>query len=182
MPDFLRQVSAFGAFLGIAGIGFVFLLISLIFGELFDLAGGDLDHDFDHGGPSFLSSRVLSVFVTAFGGAGAIATTYGVAVMPSSAIGFASGLVFATMIYWFARFLYSQQVTTAVAGQDLIGRQARVVVSIPSGGVGQVRVQVGEEVIDKVARSASTDAISANTPVVIEQSLGEIVVVRPVTA
>lgn len=69
MPQWLTELSAFTAFLGIAGVGFVFLLISLIFGEIFE-AFGDFDHDFDgglgHGGPGFLSTRVLSVFVTAF--------------------------------------------------------------------------------------------------------------------
>jgi hypothetical protein len=34
--DFLPQMNAFTVFLAIAGVGFVFVLISLLFGEIFD--------------------------------------------------------------------------------------------------------------------------------------------------
>src|SRR5271157_4444154 len=74
----LAGFSAFAVFLGIASIGFLFLLVSLLFGEFFghgDLAGHDADFHGDvhgGGGVSIFSSRVLSVFVTAFGGFGAI--------------------------------------------------------------------------------------------------------------
>jgi membrane protein implicated in regulation of membrane protease activity len=179
VSELLSQISAFTVFLGIAAIGFLFLLISLIFGELFDLFGGDLDHDLDHGGPSFFSSRILSVFITAFGGFGAIGSNYGLAILPASGVGFLSGVFFATVIYWFARALYGQQATTQVLSTDIVGRTARVVVSIPSNGVGQVRVQVGEEVLDKIARSRNGAAIAENQIVKIEEVLGEIVVVAP---
>lgn len=101
MPEWLSQVSAFTVFLSIAGVGFLFLLISLIFGEIFEHFEGGFDHDVDHGGPGFLSTRVLSVFVTAFGGFGAVATHYGLSAVPASGVGFASGMLFASMIYAF---------------------------------------------------------------------------------
>src|SRR6187397_1472880 len=52
-------------------LGLLFLLAMLFMGDVF---GGD--HDFDHsvehdgdfgGGPSFLSARIISAFITAFG-------------------------------------------------------------------------------------------------------------------
>jgi membrane protein implicated in regulation of membrane protease activity len=171
------ELSAFTVFLGIAGVGFVFLLLSLIFGELFDHFG---DHDFgdhDHGGPSFFSSRVLSVFVTAFGGFGAVAVYYGLSTPAASGVGFASGVFFGGLIYMFARFLYGQQASTELRAADVVGQQARVVVTIPAGGVGQVRCRVGEEVIDKVARSRDGGAIPENTLVRIEENLGDVVIV-----
>ena len=70
-------LNAFSVFLAIAAVGFLFLMISLFFGEIFEHFDGSLDHDLDHGGPGFFSTRVLSVFITAFGGFGAIATDYG---------------------------------------------------------------------------------------------------------
>ena len=70
--DWFSNLNAFGVFLGIGGLGFVFLLLSMIMGEAFEHFGADADHSFDHGGPSFLSVRGISVFVTAFGGIGAI--------------------------------------------------------------------------------------------------------------
>lgn len=180
MPGWLSEVSAFAVYLTIASIGFVVLLISLIFGEIFEHFGdGGLDHDMDVGGPSFFSSRILSVFITAFGGFGALAVHYGLSTLGASGIGFASGLFFATLIYLFARFLYGQQATTRVQAGDVIGQTARVVVAIPAGGVGQVRCRVGEEIFDQIARSKDGEAIAENTLVVIEEALGEIVIVRP---
>jgi len=177
VPGWLTQFSAFGVFLGIAAIGFVFLLISLIFGEVFEHFEGGFDHDLDHGGPSFLSTRILSVFITAFGGFGAIATNYGYGVLPSSGVGFASGLFFASLIYGFARFLYGQQASSDVLSSDIVGRTARVIVAIPAGGVGQVRCQIGEDLMDKIARASDDGAIPENTAVKVERVLGEIVVV-----
>jgi membrane protein implicated in regulation of membrane protease activity len=180
VTELLTQFSAFTVFLSIAAIGFLILLTSFFFGEIFEhFEGGGWDHDLGHGGPSFFSMRVLSVFITGFGGFGAIGIHYGLSVLMSSGVGFVSGLVAASIIYSFAKFLYSQQASTDVRTSDLVGRTARIVVGIPAGGIGQVRCQIGEELIDKTARSMDGAAIGENTIVHVEQVLGEIVIVRP---
>jgi membrane protein implicated in regulation of membrane protease activity len=177
MPIF-SEISAFTVFLGIAAIGFIFLLISLIFGEFFDHFGvGHLDA-LDHGGPSFFSARIVSVFVTSFGGFGAVADHYGLSILASSGVGFLSGVFFTGLIYMFARFLHGQQASTDVRSADLIGQPARVVVAIPAGGVGQVRCQIGEEVLDKIAQSRESAPIPENTMVRVEETLGDMVIVR----
>jgi len=184
MAGFLSQLSALSIFLAIAAVGFLFLLISLIFGEIFEHLGGAFEHDggfdhaLDHGGPGLFSSRILAVFITAFGGSGAVGTHYGLAALPSSGLGFASGVVFALIIYAFARFLWGQQASTEVRVTDLVGQTARVIVAIPAGGIGQVRCRLGEELIDKIARSAGEEAIPENAIVRIEEVLGETVVVK----
>ena len=61
---------------------------------------------------------------------------------------------------------------------DLVGQSARVVVTIPAGGVGQVRCQVGEELIDKIARAGDDSGIPENSVVRVEEVLGEVVIVR----
>jgi membrane protein implicated in regulation of membrane protease activity len=178
MPIF-SDLSAFTVFLGIAAIGFIFLLISLIFGEVFDHLGGvHLGDALDHGGPSFFSTRIMSVFVTSFGGFGAIGAHYGLSVLASSGLGFLSGVFFAGLIYMFARFLHGQQASTDVRSADLIGQPARVVVAIPAGGVGQVRCQIGEEVLDKIAQSREDAPLPENTLVRVEETLGDMVIVR----
>jgi membrane protein implicated in regulation of membrane protease activity len=171
------SLSAFSVFLVIASVGFAFLMISLVFGEVFDHFDTSLDHDLSHGGPGFFSSRVLGVFITAFGGFGAIGTHYGLGPMPASALGFGSGLIFGGAVYVFARFLYGQQASSEVLSTDLVGQSARVVVTIPSGGVGQVRCRVGEELIDKVARARDGSSIPEHTTVRVEEVLGEVVIV-----
>jgi len=171
-------LNAFSVFLAIAAVGFLFLMVSLFFGEIFEHFDGSLDHDFDHGGPGFFSTRIISVFITAFGGFGAIATDQGLGPLPASAIGAVSGFLLAAPVYFLARFLYGQQATSESRSQDLIGRVGRVVVAIPAGGVGQVRCTIGEELVDKIARGRDSVAIAENTPVIVEEVVGETVIVR----
>jgi hypothetical protein len=178
------NISALSIFLGIAAIGFLFLLISLIFGGISDHfdAGHGFDHDLGHGGPGFFSSRGIAVFITTFGGFGAIGIYRGVGILPSSFIGFGGGMVMATLVYFFARFLYGQQATSTVASSDLVGRSAQVSVGIPAGGVGQVRCLVGESIVDKIARSKDGNAIALNSVVKIEEIVGESVIVSTVNS
>src|SRR5262249_49934257 len=176
--------SAFAIFLGIASIGFLFLVVSFLFGELSghgDLVGHDGDlHGDVHGGAgvSIFSSRVLSVFVTAFGGFGAIGIHLGYGVGVSTTLGVAGGLVFGAIIYLFASFLFSQQASSEIRTSDLAGGMAHVSVAIPQDGVGQVRCTVGECVVEKIARSRDGKQIPINTLVKIEAVVGETVVVR----
>jgi membrane protein implicated in regulation of membrane protease activity len=179
VPDWLSQISAFTVFLGIGAIGFVFLLVSLLFGELFEHFDHSFDHDLGHGGPSILSSRVLSVFITAFGGFGALASSYGLSMPASTGVGFGSGLIFGAIIYYFAKFLYGQQASSHVRPSDLTGRVARVIVAIPAGGIGQVRINLVEDMIDKVAKTRDGSAMPENSLVQIEEVMGEMVIVRP---
>jgi membrane protein implicated in regulation of membrane protease activity len=171
------QLTAFTVFLGIGAIGFLFLVISVLFGELFDHLGAGVDH-FDHGGPGMFSGRVMAVFITAFGGFGAAATHAGMAVFAATGIGFTGGVIFGGAIYAFARFLYGQQASSEVRSSDLVGQTARVVVTIPAGGIGQIRCRIGEELIDKVARSRDGELVTENTPVTVEEVLGETVIVK----
>jgi hypothetical protein len=177
----LLGFSAFAIFLGIAAIGFIVLIISFVFGEIFehgDLFGGhDADFHAD-GGVSMLSSRVLSVFVTAFGGFGAIGIHLGYGIGASSGMGLVGGLVFGGLIYLFATFLYSQQASTDVRVGELVGMTGQVSVAIPKGGLGQVRCTLGQTVLEKIARSKDGEEIAANTLVVVEAIVGECVLVR----
>jgi membrane protein implicated in regulation of membrane protease activity len=174
--DFLPHLSAFTVFLAVCAVGFLFLTLALVFGGLFDFF--DHDHDFETGGPGFFSSRVMAVFVTAFGGFGAVATYYGLAPVPASLVGFGGGLVFGGAIYALARVLYNQQASSEVRAGDLIGTIGRVVIGIPPGGVGQIRVRLGEELMDKIARTRDGAAVAENTSVQIEEVLGETVIVK----
>jgi membrane protein implicated in regulation of membrane protease activity len=174
----LADTSAFVTFLAIAAFGFVFLVFSSIMGDLFD--HGDFSHEADGhgGGPSLLSSRILSVFVTAFGSFGAIGIHLGYGVGVSTAMGFGGGVLFAGAIYIFASFLYSQQATSHVRTGDLVGHSAQVSVAIPKGGMGQVRCTLGDTVVEKVARAANNEEIPVNTLVRINVIVGEVVLVE----
>jgi membrane protein implicated in regulation of membrane protease activity len=170
----LASLGTIWIFLAVGLVGFIFLIVSAVFGEIFEHVDG-LD---DHGGPGFFSTRVMAVFITAFGGSGAIATYYGAPPMPAAGVGLVTGGIFGGAIYYFAQFLYGQQASSDVRADDLVGQIARVVVAIPAGGVGQVRCRVGEELVDKIARSRDGDPLGENLSVKVEDVLGEVVIVR----
>jgi membrane protein implicated in regulation of membrane protease activity len=99
--------------------------------------------------------------------------------VPASGVGFGVGVVFGWAILLFARFLFQQQASSDVRAGDLVGQIARVVVAIPAGGVGQIRCRVGEELVDKIARTRSGDPVGENASVQVEEVLGETVIVKP---
>jgi membrane protein implicated in regulation of membrane protease activity len=94
-------------------------------------------------------------------------------------MGFASGMGFGAIIYYFAKFLYSQQASTSVRAGELTGKTARVIVAIPEGGIGQVRIHLGEEMVDKVAKTKDGIAVNQNTLVLVEEVMGDLLIVRP---
>jgi membrane protein implicated in regulation of membrane protease activity len=177
VPEFLSSISPLMVFLGIAAIGFVFLMISLIVGDIFDSVG--FDSGLDANGHGFLDSRVLSVFVTSFGGFGAIGIQSGLGIVVSSLIGLGGGVVLGGLVSLFARFLYKQQSSSSVGTSQLVGRTAQVIVSIAPGNVGQVSCRVGEERVEKLARSKDNQEIKAGTMVRIEEAAGDSLIVIP---
>jgi len=169
----------------IAAAGFLFLLLMLFVGELF---GGDHDvgaHDFaaghldaDHGGgPSILSARVMASFITAFGVGGIVGRYYHLSHPAASGVGVITGVVLSSLVYQFARFLYSQQASSEVRMSSLVGQPAEVSIAIPAGGVGQVSIAFSGERSEHVARTADGQPLSRGADVVITGVRGDGVVV-----
>ena len=127
----------------------------------------------------FFSTRVMSVFITAFGGFGAIATEYRL-----RTAGRLGHRVRRRVCCWPRRSTSSPGSSTAsrhpptAALRTSSGQVGRVVVAIPAGGVGQVRVRIGEELVDKIARGREPEAIAENASVVVEEVLGETIIVK----
>ena len=181
MPEFFSNLSPLLVFLIIAGIGFVFLLVSLVVGDLFDTFGFDAGADGVADGHAVLDSRVISVFVTSFGGFGAIGIQMGLSIVASSLIGLAGGAVLGGIVSLFARFLYKQQSSSSVSTAQMVGRTAQVIVSIAPGSLGQISCRVGEERIEMLARSRDNLEIKAGAMVRVEEIAGDSVIVRPYT-
>lgn len=177
MPELFSNISSLMVFLGIAAIGFIFLLVSLLVGDIFDSFGIDSGLDGGADGNGLLDSRVISVFITAFGGCGAIGVQTGLGIVGSSLMGLAGGVVLGGLVSLFARFLYKQQSSSSVGTGQLIGRTAQVIVSIAPGGVGQISCRVGEERIEKLARSKDNSEIKAGAMVRVDDVAGGSVIV-----
>jgi membrane protein implicated in regulation of membrane protease activity len=168
----------------IGAFGLLFLLIMLFVGEIFggdhDVHAGDVGGhaEAEHGaGPSVLSARVIAAFLTAFGVGGVIARYYNLSHPVSSAIGIASGIVVATLVYQFAKLLYSQQASSEVQITSLLGQTAEVTIGIPEGGVGQVTLTVRGERSTHIARPADGHPIPPGAEVVITALRGDSLVV-----
>lgn len=178
--EFISNLNLLVLFAIIGGVGFVFLLISLIVGDVFEAVGFDLDGGAD-GGTDFglLDSRVLAVFLTAFGGFGVIAAQSGFGPVASSVSGLLGGVVFAAIVSVFGRFLIGQQASSTVTDEDLVGRTAQVTVAIKPGTVGQIVAKIGDERVERIARSRDGAEISAGTIVKVDAVVGDSIIVVP---
>ncbi len=177
--DFLTNLNLLAIFAIIGGVGFVFLLASLVLGDIFEMFGGAADLGGDSGVDfGFLDSRVLAVFITAFGGFGAIGVQMGYGAGASSAIGLLGGVIFALVVSLFGRFLIGQQASSSVTDDDLIGKTAQVAVAIRSGDIGQIAIRIGDERVEKIARSKGEEEIKAGTLVKVVAIAGDSVIVE----
>ena len=177
--EFLNSLNLIMLFAIIGGAGFVFLLVSLVVGDVFEMAGIDLsaaDGGMDFG---LLDSRVLAVFVTAFGGFGVIGAQMGFGAVGSSMAGLLGGVVFAAVVSVFGRFLVGQQASSSVTDNDLVGRTAQVTVAIKPGTVGQITAKIGDERVERVARAKDGMEITAGSLVKVESVVGDSVIVVP---
>jgi membrane protein implicated in regulation of membrane protease activity len=182
VSEFISGVTPLMVFLAIASIGFIFLVISLVVGDLFDSFGVDFDGlDSTDGGHGFLDSRAISVLVSSFGGFGAIGIQMGLGIVASSILGLGGGIVLGGLVTMFARFLYKQQATTSVGTTQMIGKTAQVIVSIAPGSIGQVSCRIGEERIEKMARAKNNQEIKAGQMVRVEEIAGDSLIVSPLS-
>ncbi len=169
--------SLFAVFLIICGIGFVFLMISLIIGDLFEAFDFDLDIDGGDGHFGILDSRVISVFLTAFGALAALTVQSGYGALIAIGAGLGGGLIFGALVFGFGYLLHSQQSTSNVGNRDLVGRTARVVVGISPDGLGQISCTVGEERVEKLARTRGDKELKEGDLVFIEEITSEALIV-----
>lgn len=178
--DFFSGLSLLTLFVIIGGLGFAFLLVTLVVGDVFEMFGGGtpdlgVDSGVDFG---FLDSRVLAVFITAFGGFGAIGAQLGFGAVVCSLFGLLGGVVFAVVVSLFGRFLVGQQATSGFTDDSLIGRTAQVTVTIKPGEMGQITTRVGDERVDKIARAKDGEEIKAGTTVTVASIAGDSVLVE----
>ena len=174
----------------IGGFGFLVLLVMLFVGELFgadhEVSAHDIsvDHgDVDHGGgPSIFSARIMASFLTAFGVGGVIGRYYNLSHPAASGVGVVAGIVMSSVVYQFARILYSQQASSEIHMTALVGRSAEVTVAIPAGGMGQIALTFGGERSEHIARTADGRALSRGAEVIITALRGDAVVVAPAAA
>lgn len=181
-------------FLTVGGIGFLFLMISLILGDIFDALdldlGADLDFDadvdaeFDSGGAGFgiLDSRVISMFLVAFGFVGALGLQLGLGGVLGALLGIGSGLILGGLVFAFGYYLVSNEGPPPVTNRELVGHAAKVIVDIKPESIGQISFRVRGQRIDKLARTRDGKEIKTGESVFIEEIAGNEFIVSSMDA
>ena len=145
-------------FLTLLLIGSGFVVISMIFGEVFD---------FDGTGFIFLKPKVLALTITVMGGVGLILSPR-MGVYLAFPISLASGLGAGFLLYRFIFVpLYRMQHTSTHDKQSLIGSFAKVALAIPQGGFGKIRYAVSGSIVTSPAKTEDGSGIAMDTDVVI---------------
>jgi len=165
------------AYLAIALVGVLFLLASSILGEVFDFLHFDTDD-----GVSPLSGKVIAAALTAFGATGMLASR---ADWPNALTALTSGIVallVGASVWWATGALYRQTASTDVTMGSMRGRLAEVTIGIQPGAVGEVLLTAASSTRAMLARSADGSAIPLGATVRIVETVGNTVIVEPVTA
>lgn len=186
-------------FAGIGLFGLLFILISFLMGEIGHVgdlsvhemggdahvgeAGGGHDHAGgvgEHDGPGPLSTRVISIFLAAFGTVATAARLSGLHSVTSAALGLASGYLLGWCTWRFMRLLWVQAASSHIRTLDLEGCPAEVTVAIPASGVGQVACVVHGVRTYQPARSVTGEEAPLGSAVRIAQVTAEGLMVEPV--
>lgn len=168
---------------------FALLAVSLLFGHDHDMdqdvdhdLDHDTDHDADHDGAanmSFLSVRVLLMFVSGFGAGGYFAARNDYGVIGSSLWGIVSGFVLAVIGYSVLNYFYRHQASSSVSTKDVIGKEAIVTTSILPGGTGEIACWVGDRQEYFPAQTRLNQTILTTTKVTVQDAMGIILIVEP---
>jgi len=163
-------------FLSLAGVGLFLLLISAFSGHHMDFHS-----DIDHGGGGFLSIRAFAVFFAAFGTIGALGEHYGLTTAWSSVWGLLSGAVLVGVYVVSMELVKSQQASSLIAENDLVGLTARVTVAIPADGIGEVSCVVKSQTARRLARSKTGQTFTEGQMVRVAELQGDICLVERLT-
>lgn len=168
-----------GIFATIFGVGFVVLILSLIFGSDAEV---EADADADHGGhgPSVFSVKMIALLMVGFGAVsfGVRASTDATMFMSSMA-GVGGAIVVGAIGYVIIRAFYASQESSTVTDADIIGCNANLIDAIVEAGTGQVACVIRGREITYLARSKDGASINRGVPVRVLSKTGNVVTVEP---
>ena len=163
-------------------VSFVFAIMSLLGAEFGDAIDFDVDVDAD--GIDFLSISPfgLAMFGASFGLVGLITSLWfemstGASLFWAIVIGLTIGVLAQLLfLYVFSPSRSSHYSLTA----DAVGRDAQVIITVPTDGLGKIAFDNVSGRVTLGARSATGKQIVSGEAVRIEQVTGRVAIVRPV--
>ncbi len=165
-------------YFAIALVGALFLIASVVLGEVLDLSGGDAD-GFD-GDVHPLSGKTIAVALTAFGATGMITTQYGWSPLMSALTSAVAALFLGAAAWWIISSLYRATASTDVHMASLVGRRGQITIGIPAGDVGEVLVTTADSTRHLIARSRNGAEIPVGAAVRVVETIGSAVLVEPI--
>lgn len=166
-------------FATIFGVGFIMLILSMIFGHDADIDSADIDAS--HAGPSIFSAKMVALLMVGFGATGfGLRATTDYSMFQSSMGGIGGAFVLGIIGYLIIRAFYASQESSTINDNDIIGQQAHLIDSIPANENGQVACIVRGREITFLARAAKDVSISKGSPVKIISINGNIVTVEEI--
>jgi membrane-bound ClpP family serine protease len=166
-------------FATIFGVGFLVLILSVIFGSEAEV---EADADADHGGhgPSVFSVKMVALLMVGFGAVSFGTRAYTDSSMfTSSMAGVGGAIVVGAIGYVIIRAFYASQETSTVTDTDIIGCTANLIDAIVDTGTGQVACIIRGREMTYLARSKDGASINRGVPVRILSRTGNIVTVEP---
>lgn len=112
------------------------------------------DHDGVHSDLylPFLSLRFWTYFAATFGAVGLLLTNFSGAGEPLvGLVALATGLVAGLLTHWAMRAISRREVESGVKAEDLVGKEARVLIGVGPQSEGKIRIDVKGELLDMAA-------------------------------
>lgn len=171
-------------FASIFGVGFLILVLSLIFGHDTDVdAGMDVGHDVggDAHGPSVFSIKMIALLMVGFGAVGfGMRATTELSMFQSSLAGVIGALAVGGIGYVILRMFYASQASSIVGDDDIVGIDGNLIDAIERDQNGQIACVVRGREITFLARSHDGQSIRRGAPVRIIGKTGSIVTVKEI--
>jgi membrane protein implicated in regulation of membrane protease activity len=156
------------------------------------LVGHDLHHGMGHSADALhtdtegevqlspISPVTITMFGTAFGGVGLIATrTLALPVLLSLPMALASGLLLAAVAFFtFSKLFQATEGSSEPRVSELVGLEAEVITPIPAQGLGEIAYVARGSRFTAPARSEDGKPHSAHSTVLIERVVGSVFCVR----
>lgn len=171
-------------YIGLLALGLAYAILTGLTGWLSDLGGGDIHLDasghLDAGHLHPVSGTTVATFTTGFGGGGTVAHFYlEWPLLPGLALAVVTGLLVAGAAYGVLELVFKHtQAGSEYATEEVVGREAEVITSIPEGGTGEIAYIARGQRVTSSARSKDGAAIAKGSLVIIDQMMGATAYVR----
>jgi membrane protein implicated in regulation of membrane protease activity len=171
-------------YVGLLILGTVYALLTGLMGWFSDLGNGDVHVDasghLEAGHAHPISGTTVATFITGFGGGGTIAHyLLGWSLLGGMAAAVVSGLVLAGAAFAVLELIFQQtQAGSEFAVEEMVGREAEVITTIPAGGTGQVSFAAKGQREIASARSTDGSEVPKGSRVTIDGVTGSTLHVR----